>query len=325
VGEEKFAGGKLAILAGLTAGACWGVSFLAPRALSETSASTIALFRFLFFGFSSAGALLVRRAHLPRMTAGTWTLALGLSLAGYSLYYVLLAIGVKGIGVSFATAILALLPLSILLVSTPIRGWARLLPSIGLIAVGGVLVPLELFAPAYAAFLERTPLERALGFGAALGALGLWTFFAIRNARFLKEHPRWKPLDWAGVLGISAGVSALVLFLVAARGSAYPEFRAAAGDPRVLLWTGFMGVAGAWFTSALWNFASRALPPAALGMLLVFESVFGLGFGFLYDRRAPTLREGFAVGCLIAGALLGIRAVTRPNDRSNNARNESGE
>jgi drug/metabolite transporter (DMT)-like permease len=235
------------------------------------------------------------------------------------LYYFLLAVGVKGIGVPFATAIISLLPLAILLASTPLREWSRLALPIVLIAVGGVLVPIELFGPAYAALVARTPLARVVGLFATLGALALWTAFAIRNARFLVANPEWKPLDWAGALGVASAGTATLLFLVAARSEASAIFLAALGDPRVLLWTGFMGVAGGWLSSALWNVASRSLPPSALGMLLVFEAIFGLTFGFLYEGRGPTAREGAAAVCLIAGALIGIRILGRPNDRSTSA------
>lgn len=310
---------NLAIGAGLLAGACWGVSFLAPRALVAIPASTIALLRFLFAAVASILALFFRRRLRPGVDWRTGWIAFGLSLAGYSLYYTLLAVGVKGIGISFATAIIALLPLTILLAATPPAGWLRLGVPILLVAAGGVLVPLELFGPAYTTLLARTPLERALGLGAALGALGLWTAFAVLNARFLKRRPEWNPLDWASVLGVAAGASAIVLSAALEGPGALAEWKSALGDSRVLYWTAFMGIAGAWFASALWNFASRILDPAAAGMLLVFESVFGLAFGFLYERRGPGAREAAAAGCLIAGAILGIRLL-KPNGRARSAR-----
>jgi drug/metabolite transporter (DMT)-like permease len=311
---------RLAFAAAIAAGACWGVSFIAPRALSETSSVTIALFRFLFFALSSICALGLRRRHRPRMTVRTAGFALGLSLAGFSLYYALLAFGVKGIGITFATAIIALLPLTILLASTPFHEWKRLGVPILLIAGGGILIPIELFGPAYSAFLERTPLERWLGLVSTLVAVGLWTLFAVLNSRFLKRNSAWNPLDWAGVLGIAAGMTALVLFGAVERSAASEEFMRAVMDPRVLGWTGFMGIGGAWFAIALWNYASRVLPAGALGMLLVFESVFGLAFGFLYDHRGPTVREGVAATCLIVGALLGIQLLSKPNGKSNSVR-----
>lgn len=296
-----------AVLAALVAGACWGVSFLAPRALPTVLPTTLMFYRFLFFGVSSLLALGIRRGRRPAIDREAAKHAVELALLGYSAYYALLALGVQGIGVSFATAIIALLPLTILLASSARSEWPGLAVPIALIAVGGLLVPFELFSRAYADFLANDVRFRILGLAVTLAALASWTAFAVRNARFLREHPEWRPLDWAGVLGIAAMVTGFAIFLSVERGAAPATLARGFADVRLLAWTGFMGVVGAWFTSALWNFASRVLRPAALGMLLVFESVFGLLFGFLYDGRLPTAREGLAAVCLIVGAMLGIR------------------
>lgn len=302
---------RLATAAALLAGACWGVSFLAPRALLDSPPAVIALFRFLFFGLTSIPALILGRNRRPTIDLRTFQLALGLSLAGFSLYYALLALGVKGIGVTFATAIIALLPLTILLSSTSLREWRRLGVPIVLIAAGGALVPIELFGVSSVDLISRTPFERAIGLGSTVSALVLWTIFAIANARFLRRNPEWRALDWAGVLGLASALTASLIFLLIEREDSVREFVSALGNPRFLFWTAFMGIAGAWFSGALWNYASRVLPPATMGMLLVFESVFGLTFGFIYDRRGPTFREGLAAACLVAGAVIGIRLMNR--------------
>lgn len=296
-----------AVVSGLVAGACWGVSFLAPRALADVPPTTLMFYRFLFFGVSALIALGIRRGRRPALGRTAVRGALELSILGYSGYYALLALGVHGIGVSFATAIVALLPLTILLASTARGEWAGLGPVIALIAFGGLLIPLELFDSAYASLLANGTGARILGLAAAVAALASWTAFAIRNARFLREHPEWRPLDWSGALGVAAMLTGFTIFLFAEGAEVPAALARGFSDARLLAWTAFMGIVGAWFTSALWNFASRILRPAALGMLLVFESVFGLLFGFLYDGRFPTPREGVAVGCLVAGAVLGIR------------------
>jgi drug/metabolite transporter (DMT)-like permease len=310
---------RLAFLAALLAGACWGVSFLAPRALGNTPSTTLALFRFLFFALSSVVALGVRRLVRPKVDGAAARAAVGLSIAGFSLYYALLAYGVKGIGITFATSIIALLPLTILLAATPRHDWRKLALPMALVLAGGIAIPLELYDQAYARLLERSVVERTLGLLATLSSLGLWTFFAIRNSSYLRKHPEWNPLDWAGVLGVGAGVTAAILFFAVEGANAVRAFEIAVVDPRVLLWTGFMGIAGAWGAIGLWNYASRVLAAGELGLLLVFEAVFGLVFGFIYEKRGPTFREAWAAGALIGGAILGIRrlAAIRTSGRSN--------
>ena len=318
---------RKALWAALGAGACWGGSFLAPRALPGTSPTTIALFRFLFFGLFSVGTLLFRRDRRPRLDRRTVSLAFIYASAGYSLYYSLLALGIQGIGVPFATAIIALLPLTILLASTPLRDWSQLRAPIVLILIGGVVVPLELFGESYSALVARPFLSKVVGLFGALAALGLWTWFAVRNARFMKRHPQWPPLQWAAVLGVAAAMSALLFFFLIERENSVSVLLVSFGNPSLLLWTGFMGIAGSWIASALWNYASRVLPGGALGMLLVFEAVFGLAFGFLYERRGPTISETVAIFGLVGGALLGIHRLSeiKRNGRSNSASNVSVE
>jgi drug/metabolite transporter (DMT)-like permease len=296
------------ILFALLACAAWGVSFLAPRALPDADANTIACFRFLFFGASSAVALFFRRGRLPPLRWSYFGEAVLLSASGYSIYYLCLAIGVKEAGVPFATAIVGLLPLTILIASTPIRGWARFwIPAI-LLAAGAVLVPAELFSDTYGALLAKSGEERAIGLGASAAALGLWTFFAVRNASFLRRHPEWPALEWAGVLGVFSGVASCALFF-ATRGTEI--FVTAFADLRLLAWTGFMGIVGAWGATALWNEASRALPAAFLGQLLVFEAAFGLLYGFLYEARMPRTLEAVAIASLLCGAVLAMRKISQ--------------
>ncbi len=313
----------LAFGAAILAGACWGVSFLAPRILMDTNPSTVALFRFLFFGASALIALFLRRKHLPAITWKTTEVAIGLALLGYSLYYYLLAVAVRDAGMVFSTAIIGLLPLTILLVSVSWRKGLRLWFPILCILTGAILIPFELFGGAYSEYLQRTELERGIGLASALGALVLWTAFATMNARFLRRHAEWSPMDWAGVLGIAAAISAGVIFYGIEGSNWQAEFARAAASPKVLLWTGFMGIAGAWLATGLWNYASRALPPATLGMLLIFESVFGLLFGFIYDERIPTVRESCAILLLLGGAVVGLARLT--NNKSSNELREGAD
>jgi drug/metabolite transporter (DMT)-like permease len=288
--------------------AAWGGSFLAPRALPDIDANTIACFRFLFFGISSGMALLIRRGRLPPFRWTYFGEAVVLSASGYSIYYLCLAIGVKEVGVPFATAIVGLLPLTVLIAATPVRKWWRYWVPALLLSTGAILLPAELFSDAYGALLEKSSEDRAVGLGASLAALGLWTFFAVRNAAFLRRHPEWTALEWAGVLGVFSGVGS-GLFFFATRDT--DVFLAAAGDVRLLVWTGFMGIVGAWGATALWNEASRALPAAFLGQLLVFEAAFGLFYGFLYEGRAPRVLEAVAIASLLCGAVTAMRKISQ--------------
>lgn len=302
-----------AILLAVLACSFWGISFVAPHALSHVEASAISFFRFFFFGVSSAVALALRRKRLPKVNWQHlgWKRAtrfvgeaVVLACSGYSVYYFFLSVGVKGIGAPFATAIIGLLPLTILLASNPVGGRrSYLLPAI-LLFFGAVLVPAELFSHGYGEILGTTPSERVLGLLASVAALALWTFFAVRNASFLRAHPEWRSLEWSGVLGVLAGLTSAVFFFVDSGAEGFVD---ALGDRRLLAWTVFMGMIGAWVATALWNRASRVLSGAVVGQLLVFEAAFGLLYAFLYDGRLPRPIELVSIVALMGGAILAMR------------------
>jgi drug/metabolite transporter (DMT)-like permease len=305
---KKHRGALTGVLYALAACAIWGASFLAPRALPRSDSQAIACFRFLFFGMTALLAVVLRRKQMPAMHFRDLREAIVLAASGYSVYYVCLGVGVKEAGVPFATAIIGLLPLTILIAALPPGSlWKYRLPAV-LLVLGAALVPAELFSDEYGDLLARSPTERAIGLGAAFCALALWTFFAVRNARFLRAHPEWHALDWSSVLGIvSAALSALFFFVT----HGWDGFAAGFADPEFLLWTAFMGIAGAWFATALWNEASRRLSAAVVGQLLVFEAAFGLFYAFLYEARAPRILEAISITALLCGALLAMRKLYR--------------
>ncbi|KVK54288.1 hypothetical protein L901_18125 [Agrobacterium sp. D14] len=50
-----------------------------------------------------------------------------------------------------------------------------------------------------------------------------------------------------------------------------------------------------------------------LGYLIVSETVFGVIFALMVERRTPTLMEVLGLAALMVGVLLGIRAVAKAN------------
>jgi drug/metabolite transporter (DMT)-like permease len=58
----------------------------------------------------------------------------------------------------------------------------------------------------------------------------------------------------------------------------------------------------------LWNVASRALPLALTGQMIVFETIFASLYGYLWEGRWPTRLEGLALVLLVAGVILCTRA-----------------
>lgn len=58
----------------------------------------------------------------------------------------------------------------------------------------------------------------------------------------------------------------------------------------------------------LWNAASRALPLTMSGQLIVFETVFVVLYGWMWEQRRPTAAEGTALLLLLGGVALCAQA-----------------
>jgi drug/metabolite transporter (DMT)-like permease len=60
--------------------------------------------------------------------------------------------------------------------------------------------------------------------------------------------------------------------------------------------------------NALWNRMSRLLPLTLLGQMILFETLFALLYGFLWDERLPTIAEGVAILLVVASVLSCVTA-----------------
>jgi drug/metabolite transporter (DMT)-like permease len=82
--------------------------------------------------------------------------------------------------------------------------------------------------------------------------------YAVGNARCLKRLKHISAHDWSLLTGfVSVGVAVLA------------------------------SIAG----NALWNRMSRLLPLTLIGQMILFETLFALIYGFLWEHRLPTILE----------------------------------
>jgi len=189
--------------------------------------------------------------------------------------------------------------------------WARLLPSLGLIAAGIGLVnhvELQHLRADPAADVARY----ALGALLAIGAVACWTWYPIRNAEWLRAHPDRSPRGWATAQGLATLPLALIGFAAtwawnAASGSPF----AMPFGPRAFDYIGFMfaiGLFASWLGTLCWNEASQRLPPTLSGQLIVFETLAALAYAFMLRGRAPEAETLIGVALLVVGVVLAVRA-----------------
>lgn len=304
------------VLCGLAAGAMWGTIFVLPTWLAAFSPLELALGRYLAYGLIMLALMAPRLAGLVRrLTRSDCMVLLRHALAGNLVYYLLLSFGVQLAGVAAASLVIGLLPLTVTLVgrrdhgSVPLR---RLAWPLLVVMAGMVCINVEVFTRPGAA--QAGWAASALGMLCAFGALLCWTWYAVDNARFLKRNARFSSADWSGLYGISTGLLALAMGVVAFGIGGLGSDPAPARD-----WLRFWSLIALVATAAsvignqLWNIASRRVPVTLSGQLLLFEVLFGLLYGFLYQQQMPRPLEWMAILLLITGVMWSVWLHAAPN------------
>lgn len=291
------------ILAGLAAGALWGLVFVVPRMAPGLSAVDIAGGRFVSYGLVSGVAMLfvMRTRRLP--TFDQAMAAIVLSLLGFTGYYLLLTLAIQDSGTEVPTLIIGVIPIWMMLLGKPSGlKWATLVPGLLLTAAGLVLMMAAntgAFAPAGGPPHPDHP-DYWRGIAYALAAMVSWTLFGLMNSAWLKRHPDVNATDWANWLGLATGAGALLLWLVA--GSPVAEL---AGFVLLCVATGF---GSAWLATILWNMASQRLSASLCGQLIVSETLFALVYSFAWDGHWPAPAQWAASVLFTLGILASIKA-----------------
>lgn len=288
------------ILAGLAAGALWGLVFVAPRMVGGWSPMDLTVGRFAAYG-TTALAVMLASPRQRRPTSSQALDAAGMSLLGFTGYYLLLALAIRDAGTEVPTLVIGTIPIWVMLLGKPAHlRYRALVPGLLLTATG---LTLMIMSP-HGSLPAGTHYARGIALAAA--SLACWTAFALLNSAWLKKHPEVDATDWANWLGIATGLGALVLWAVA--GSPAPELIAREGKGLFLLLALTTGVGSAWLATVLWNVASRRLSASLCGQLIVSETLFALAYSFAWDGRWPTLAQGAACVLFTLGILATIRA-----------------
>lgn len=301
----------------LAAGLMWGLVFVAPTMLAEYPAALLTMGRYLAFGLIALPLAWLDRTRLAELTRADWLEALKLAAIGNLLYYACLAAAIQRAGGPLPTMIIGTLPV-VIAISANLRDhqrdgrlpWLRLLPSLGLIGAGLALVnQVELQA------LRADPAadtgRYAMGALLAVGAVACWTWYPLRNADWLRDHPGRSPSTWATAQGIAT------LPLAAAGYALFWAWSHAGGNPfpmpfgpEPLRFLGLMlaiGLLASWLGTLCWNEASQRLPTSLVGQLIVFETLAALAYAFAWRGRWPEPATALGMALLVAGVMLALR------------------
>jgi drug/metabolite transporter (DMT)-like permease len=294
------------ILAGLAAGALWGLVFVAPRMLEMGaggySSIDLTAGRFAVYGVLAVLVMLagMRSRRLPTLRQA-WA-ALVMSILGFSGYYLLLVLAIRDAGTEVPSLVIGTIPIWVMLLGKP-QGlrWAALLPGLALTLAGLALMMGSTHEAGQGA---ATHFWRGMLFVTA--SLVCWTAFAILNSAWLKRHPEVNATDWANWLGVATGLGALLMWGVA--GSDAGVLAAREDRWMFVLLCVVAGVGSTWLATILWNMASQRLSASLCGQLIVSETIFALLYSFAWDGRWPTLVQLTACVLFTLGILASIRA-----------------
>ncbi|OUI88365.1 multidrug DMT transporter permease [Acetobacter sp. DmW_043] len=292
------------VLCGAGAGALWGLVFLAPALVSDFSPVQLAAGRYLAYGFMAAVLLAPRWTRALSMPGRKdWIALIWLSLLGNIVYYILLSRAVQTGGIALTSLIIGFLPVAVTLIGTRdahAPSVRSLMPSLCLCVAGT-------FCIGYQAFLSDSASPHTLqGVICAVGALVSWTAYAVGNTRCLSRLHHISVQDWNLLTGIVTGALSLVLLPVVLFVTTAHHSGAR--------WLYFFGVSSAVALlasicgNALWNKMSRLVPLTLVGQMILFETLFALIYGFVWEQRWPRLMEVVAFVLVTASVVLCLTA-----------------
>ncbi|MFM2253661.1 MAG: hypothetical protein RJB68_1998 [Pseudomonadota bacterium] len=294
-------------MAGLAAGALWGLVFVAPALAPGLLPVDLAAGRFAVFGLVSL--LIVSVGYLRgRSRMPTWRQAGAaalLSALGFSGYYLLLVYAIRDAGVAVPTMIIGTVPVWVMLLGKPVGlRWRSLIPGLLLTLTG---VALMMTADS-ASDTDARPHSWVFWRGVLSGLLAMasWVVFAILNSAWLKRHTGVQLADWTSWMGVSSGVAAVALWGL--MGTPLELLLAHTDIARVAMVCIATGVGSAWVATILWNFASRRLSASLCGQLIVSETLFALFYAFLVHGDWPHPLQWWASGIFLLGLVASVRA-----------------
>jgi drug/metabolite transporter (DMT)-like permease len=303
------------LLAGLAAGALWGLTFVAPRAVLPYTEFDLAILRYSAFGITSLILMACSKKFRPGpMNAKQIMLALWLGMTGFVIYFICTSLSINLAGPAIAPLVIGALPLLLAIYGNwqdRNVSWSAIAIPLFLMALGLAIVNSASLMMALTAADQKKTL---LGFGFAVLGLLSWFHYAILNAKAMRSDHAPNALAWTSLQGVGAMLSTIpVVMLALLMGwSKLPELGFAGADGmRLIIWTILTGVFASWLAQYFWSVASQKLPLALSAQMIVSETIFALIYGFTFEGRLPHSAEMIGGVVLIFGVLWGVKIFSR--------------
>ena len=304
------------VLYALLAGLMWGLIFVGPLIVPEYPAVLQSMGRYLALGLIALPLAWLGRVRLRQLSAKDWLTALALTMMGNLIYYVCLASAIQRTGAPVSTMIIGTLPVVIPVFANLLYSqrdgrlsWLRLAPALLLIGIGLLCVNI---AELNQGLPDFSGWRYGSGIVLALVSVVCWAWYALRNARWLRENPEKHPMMWATAQALVTLPVSLLGYLVACvwLHGQMPDFALPFG-PRQAVFVGLMvaiAVLCSWVGALCWNIASQRLPTVILGPLIVFETLAGLLYTFILRQTLPPVLTLSGIALLVIGVVVAVRA-----------------
>ncbi|MBJ9847944.1 MULTISPECIES: DMT family transporter [Citrobacter] len=304
------------VLYALLAGLMWGLIFVGPLIVPEYPAVLQSMGRYLALGLIALPIAWLGRARLRQLVRKDWVTALTLTMMGNLIYYVCLASAIQRTGAPVSTMIIGTLPVVIPVFANLLYSqrdgklsWWRLSPALVLIGIGLLCVNISELNQGLPDF---SGWRYGSGIALALVSVVCWAWYALRNARWLRENPDKHPMMWATAQALVTLPVSLVGYIAACLwlNGQTPDFALPFG-PRPGVFIGLMiaiAVLCSWVGALCWNVASQKLPTVILGPLIVFETLAGLLYTFILREEFPPLLTASGIALLMVGVVIAVRA-----------------
>lgn len=304
------------VLYALLAGLMWGLIFVGPLIVPEYPAVLQSMGRYLALGLIALPIAWLGRVRLRQLTHKDWVTALALTMMGNLIYYVCLASAIQRTGAPVSTMIIGTLPVVIPVFANLLYSqrdgklsWWRLSPALVLIGIGLLCVNISELNQGLPYF---SGWRYGSGIALALISVVCWAWYALRNARWLRENPDKHPMMWATAQALVTLPVSLLGYIAACLwlNGQTPDFALPFG-PRPGAFISLMiaiAVLCSWVGALCWNVASQKLPTVILGPLIVFETLAGLVYTFILRQEFPPLLTVSGIALLIVGVVIAVRA-----------------
>lgn len=181
------------VLYALLAGLMWGLIFVGPLIVPEYPAMLQSMGRYLALGLIALPIAWLGRVRLRQLARRDWLTALMLTMMGNLIYYFCLASAIQRTGAPVSTMIIGTLPVVIPVFANLLYSqrdgklaWGKLAPALICIGIGLACVNIAELNHGLPNFDWA---RYTSGIVLALVSVVCWAWYALRNARWLREIP----------------------------------------------------------------------------------------------------------------------------------------